>query len=150
MPAFQTIYRLGRRPGEGVFCDIEGLLVGEVALLERSSDLGDVQPWRPRPVADLNHDLSRCYGLPIEIEGKAAGLEAVANALARGELAHAQMTALHLRLPDPPDLGKSAEDVQALPDAYPSRRRLEAGLILNAINSVSLPNAASLMESNKR
>jgi len=123
MPEFQTIFRLGRRPGEGVFCDADGLLVGEVALLERSSDLGDAQGWRPRPVADLNRDLSRCYGLPIEIKTKAGGLESVARALGRGDLAQAQMTALHLRLPDPPDLAKSAGDVQALIDLA---RRLDA------------------------
>jgi hypothetical protein len=66
MAEVQSIFRLGRRPGEGVFCDADGLLVSEVALLERSSDLGDAQAWRPRPLAELNRDLSRCYGLPSD------------------------------------------------------------------------------------
>ncbi len=129
MPECQTLFRLGRRPGEGVFCDAAGLLVGEVALLERSSDLGDAQGWRPRPLAELNRDLSRCYGRPIEIKTKAGGLETVAQALGRGDLAHAQMTALHLRLPDPPDLVKSAGDVQALIDLA---RRLDASGLLKS------------------
>ncbi len=127
MPEFQTTFRLGRRPGEGVFCDADGLLVGEVALLERSADLGEAQGWRPRPLVELNRDLSRCYGLPIEIKAKAGGLETVAQALARGDLAHAQMTALHLRLPDPPDLVKSAGDVEALIDLA---HRLDASGLL--------------------
>ncbi len=116
MPEFQNIFRLGRRPGDGVFCDADGLSVGEVALLERALDSRGAQPWRPRPAAELNRDLSRCYGLPIEIETKAGGLKSVAAALDRGDLAHAQMVALHLRLPDPPDMAKSAGDVQAFID----------------------------------
>jgi muramidase (phage lysozyme) len=127
MAEVQSIFRLGRRPGEGVFCDADGLLVGEVALLERSSDVGDAQAWRPRPLAELNRDLSRCYGLPIEITTKAGALESIARALGRGDLVHAQMTALHLRLPDPPDLVKSAGDVQALIDLA---RRLDASGLL--------------------
>jgi hypothetical protein len=114
LPEFQNIFRLRRRPGEGVFCGADGLSVGEVALLERASDSRGAQPWRPRPAAELNRDLSRCYGLPIEIETKAGGLKSVADALDRGDLAHAQMVALHLRLPDPPDLKKSSVDVQAV------------------------------------
>ena len=102
-------------------------MVGEVALLERSSDVDNVRPWRPRPVAELNRDLSRCYGLPIEIEPKARGLEAVAQALGCGDLAHAQMVALHLCFPDPLDLEKSAGDVQALVDLA---RRLDASGLL--------------------
>jgi len=114
LPEFQNIFRLRRRPGEGVFCGADGLSVGEVALLERASDSRGAQPWRPRPAAELNRDLGRCYGLPIEIETKAGGLKSVADALDRGDLAHAQMVALHLRLPDPPDLKKSSVDVQAV------------------------------------
>lgn len=127
MPEFQTIFRLGRRPGEGVFCDAEGLSVGEVALLERSSDLDEEQRWRPRPVTELNRDLSRCYGLPIDIEPKTNGLEAIAKALGLGDLAHAQLVALHLRLPDPPKPEKSEGDVEALIDLA---RRLDASNLL--------------------
>ncbi len=116
MSEFQNIFRLGRRPGDGVFCDADGLSVGEVALLERALASRGAQPWRPRPAAELNRDLSRCYGLPIEIETKAGGLKSVAAALDRGDLAHAQMVALHLRLPDPPDIAKSTGDVQAFID----------------------------------
>jgi hypothetical protein len=127
LPEFQNIFRLARRPGEGVFCDVDGLSVGEVALLERAPDSRGAQPWRPRPAAELNRDLSRCYGLPIEIEPKAGGLKSVADALDRGDLAHAQMVALHLRLPDPPDMAKSAGDVQAFINLA---RRLDASGLL--------------------
>jgi hypothetical protein len=116
-----------------VFCDAEGLSVGEVALLERPPDLGADQTWRPRPVTELNRDLSRCYGLPIEVAPKAGGLEAIAQALGRGDLIHAQMTALHLRFPDPPDVEKAASDVDTLIDLA---RRLDAsGLLKRDWNS---------------
>ncbi len=116
MPAFQHIFRLGRRPGEGVFCDADGLSIGEVALLQRASDSGDARPLRPRAAAELNRELSLCYGLPIEIQRKIGGLEAVAQALSRGDIAHAQMVALHLRFPDPPDIEKAPGDVRAIVD----------------------------------
>ncbi len=54
--------------------------------------------------------------MPIKIEAKTSGLKSVADALGRGDLVHAQMVALHLRFPDPPDLAKSAGDVQAYID----------------------------------
>ncbi len=127
MPEFHHIFRLARCRGEGVFCDADGLSVGDVALLERAPQSRGAQSWRPRPTARLNHDLSRCYGLPIEIEAKAGGLKSVAEALGRGDLAHAQMVALHLCFPDPPDLKKSAGDVQASIDLA---RRLDASGLL--------------------
>jgi hypothetical protein len=101
--------------------------VGDVPLLERVPDAQGAKPWRPRPTAELNHDLSRCYGLPIEVEPKAGGLTSVAQALGRGDLAHAQMVVLHLRFPDPPDLKKSAGDVQVFIDMA---RRLDASGLL--------------------
>jgi len=124
---FEHLFRLGRRAGDGVFCDQGGLSVGEVALLERASDPGVAEPWRPRPAAEINRDLSRCYGLPIGIEPKIGGLQAIARALGRGDLAHAQIAALQLRIPDPPDLAKSATDAQGLAELA---RRLDASGLL--------------------
>jgi hypothetical protein len=50
-----------------------------------------------------------CYGLPVEFDRKLDGLRAVAQALGRGDVIHAQITTLHLRIPDPPAVGKSVQ-----------------------------------------
>jgi hypothetical protein len=104
-------FRLGHQIGHGVFCDTDGLWVGEVALLERGSESAS---WCPRPTDDLDQDLSGCYGLPIGVKPKLRGLEAVARALSDGDLVLAQITTLHLRLPDPPALAKSVNDAAGL------------------------------------
>jgi len=98
----QHRYRLSEAPGAGVDCDEDGLFVAGVPLLEQS----DVSGWRARPVADLDRDLSKAYGMPVTLEAKVLGLAATARALGNGELARAQMTALFLRLPEPPPLSK--------------------------------------------
>jgi len=116
LPERHNIFRLGQATEDAVFCDADGLSVGDVDLLERASDPRGANGWRPRATAQLNRELSQCYGLPIEIEPKARGLKSVADALARGDLVHAQMVALHLRLPDPPKFAKSVGDVKALVD----------------------------------
>jgi len=70
---------------------------------------GGHDQWEPRPLVDLNRDLSARYGLPVEFEGKINGLRAAAQALGRGDLLHAQIATLHLQIPDPPNLTKSAQ-----------------------------------------
>lgn len=105
------MFRLGRQAGEGVFCGADGLWVGGVALLERESE---PDAWRPRTANDLDQELSRCYGLTVGIKPKLRGLKAVARALDDGDVARAQITALYLRLPDPPNLAKSANGATGL------------------------------------
>jgi hypothetical protein len=102
-------FRLAEHDGSGVSCDERGLFVGGTALLERD-DMGDgAGEWRPRPTADLNYELTRTYGLDVEASAKVGGFAAVARALARGDIAHAQLVALFLRMPDPPTLSKVSE-----------------------------------------
>jgi hypothetical protein len=93
--SFARRFRL--RPG-GIECDAEGLRVGGIALLARDTK----GAWRRRDERDLSRELSELYGFPVEIERKRKGVEAVAAALAKGELARAQIAALLLQLPDPP------------------------------------------------
>lgn len=93
-------------PGRGVSCGENGVFVGEVPLLEGPSAS---DRWKPRPASDLNRDLTARYGLPIEFDRKLDGLQAVAQALGRGDLIHAQIATLHLEIPDPPPLAKSAQ-----------------------------------------
>lgn len=88
-------------------CGENGLFVGGVALLQRTV-LGEPDgEWSPRPVGDLNRELSRLYKFEIDALSKLGGLVAIARALDRGDIAHAQLAALFLRLPDPPDVSKS-------------------------------------------
>ncbi len=58
--------------------------------------------WTRRDGRDLNLDLSKLYGFPLDVGGMRRGVDVVAAALRNGELARAQIAALLLRLPDPP------------------------------------------------
>jgi hypothetical protein len=100
-------FSLSDTPGSGVFCGADGLFVGGVPLLEQTHSGGGLEQWQSRPVSELNRDLGKRYGLPIEFNTKLGGLAAVARALERGDLIHARIATLHLRIPDPPAPGKS-------------------------------------------
>jgi hypothetical protein len=63
------------------------------------SQLPGLEKFRPRPVADLNRDLSRRYGLPVDLSTKTGGLEVIAEALNRGDFIHAHIATLHLQIP---------------------------------------------------
>jgi hypothetical protein len=97
-------FGLSNERGTGVFCDENGLLVGGVPLLERIRSNDSPEQWRPRPVFDLNRDLSKRYGLPIEISSKMGSLAAIARALDRGDLVHALIATTHLQFPDLGDI----------------------------------------------
>jgi hypothetical protein len=100
-------YRLSK---EGVQCDEQGLSVGGVPLLLRSSRRGGSDSWMVRPDDELNSALGNLYGLPIDIAEKRDRLAGVAKALQSGELALAKIATLLLRFPDPPSLAKSAPE----------------------------------------
>jgi hypothetical protein len=84
------------------------VFVGAVPLLERCFGKGPsgCDEWQARRLPEINQELSEHYGLPIEFGGKVGGLRAVARALSRGDLLHAQIVTLHLQIPDPPVFGK--------------------------------------------
>jgi hypothetical protein len=66
---------------------------------------------------ELNRDLSKRYGVPVEFDAKLEALAAIARALDRGDLLHAHIATLHLQIPDPPSLAnatRSASEVIAL------------------------------------
>jgi len=115
----------------GVSCGENGVFVGAVSLLTRNSDAGarDSHQWQPRPLADINRDLSMRFGLPVEFDQKLDGLDAVARALSRGDLIHAQIGTLHLEIPDPPMLAKSAQTPSEIMDMA---RQLRASGLLKA------------------
>lgn len=127
--------QLGRRfglsdvHGSGVSCSENGVFVGAVPLLEQGRGPSEPDQWHPRSVSDLNRDLSKCYGLPVEFSLKMDGLEAVARALGRGDVFHAQIATLHLEIPDPPLRTKSAQSPSELLNLA---RRLQASGLLKA------------------
>jgi hypothetical protein len=120
-------FALSDQPGEGVYCDESGLFVGGVALLERFQ--GDSFGWQPRPLPELNRDLGRRYGLPVELNAKLGGLTAIARALSRCDLIHARIATLHLRLPDPPAVTQSFHSTK---DVVDFARQLKASGLLKA------------------
>ena len=107
--SFTRYFRL--HPGR-IECDAGGLRVGGVALLAR----GAKGAWAKRDERDLDRELSKLYGFPLDFARMRRGVDAVAAALANGELARAQIAALLLQLPDPP------ASAGPQPDALQKRR----------------------------
>jgi hypothetical protein len=91
----------------GVTCGPDGLFVGGAPMLRRARSY-DGGGWNPRPVSERDEALAEVYGLPVDSVGKQGGLEVVARALDRGNLALASIGAVLLRFPDPPALTKDA------------------------------------------
>lgn len=102
-------FSLSVEPTRGVFCGQEGLFVGGVPLLERRRNSSGTDEWQPRPAADLNRELQKHYGVPVEFERKMGGLGAICRALNRSDLIHAQIATLHLQIPEPPVFTKAAQ-----------------------------------------
>jgi hypothetical protein len=100
--------------GHGVSCDQTGLFVGAVPLLEPCRNCAGFQKWRPRPMDELNRDLSNRYGVPVQFDAKLEALAAIARALDRGDLLHAHIATLHLQIPDPPPFANAAQSASEL------------------------------------
>jgi hypothetical protein len=93
--------------GHGVSCDAGGAFIESVPLLKRTR-IGDQDAWAPRDACDISTELGAAYGLPIDVASKAKGFDAIARALNAGNIAHAQLVALHLKFPQAPELSKRA------------------------------------------
>ena len=78
-------------------------------LSSRVTGCAGLKKFQPRPVDDLNRDLSKRYGLPVDLGAKTGSLAAIAQALSRGDIIHAQVATLHLQIPDPPPLAKGPQ-----------------------------------------
>ena len=69
--------------------------------------------FAPRAIESINGELSRRYGAEIDATSRLAGLELVASCLKSGDLPRAQIGALMVRFPDPPQvLAKGQQDIQ--------------------------------------
>jgi hypothetical protein len=75
LSAFGRRFGLSEQRGHGVSCDQTALFVGAVPLLEPCRNCAGFQKWRPRPMDELNRDLSNRYGVPVQLDAK---LEALA------------------------------------------------------------------------
>ena len=120
-------FGLSKMSGSGISCGRAGVFVGEVPLLERPRGPNASQQWQPRRMPDLNRDLGKRYDLPVEFTAKIGGLAAIARALDRGDLVHAQIAALHLQIPDPPALTKTAQSMSEIADL--ARQLRSSGLL---------------------
>jgi len=65
---------------------------------------------------ELNRDLSKRYGVPVEFDAKLEALAAIARALDRGDLLHAHIATLHLQIPDPPSLANATRSASKVID----------------------------------
>jgi hypothetical protein len=122
-------FHLSEQHAHGVSCNDKGVFVGAVPLIEPCHGCAGLKKFQPRPLPDLNRDLSKRYGLPVDLSTKTGALAAIAQALSRGDMIHAQIATLHLQIPDPPPLAKgpqSATQVIAL------AKELRASGLLNA------------------
>jgi hypothetical protein len=129
-----------RLTGEGVACSVHGLAIGGVALLARSASRPSAR-WSVRPLADLDTELSARYGLAVDVSSKVAGIEVVARALDKGDIALAQIAALLLQFPDPPELAKQACGGSAL--ASLASELICSGLLKGDWNSDAHPRTGT-------
>ena len=93
----RLLFKLDQNPkGLGLRCDSGGLFLGGDALLERDRH-GN---FEARPASDLQKVLGRVYGDETNWENRIRSVKLVANALNKGDMARAMMTAVLMRLPD--------------------------------------------------
>jgi len=107
-PFGRTHTLASRRDDRRVFCGSEGLFVGPVPLLESAPHSCGARHFAPRPLAEVNRDLERCYGLPVDASAIEGAIAAVARALNDGDPARACIAAVFLRLPDIPEASPQA------------------------------------------
>lgn len=113
MPGLRGFSLAWRRSGHNVSCGEDGVFVGNVALLNRSSTFGK-ELWTVRPINELNDDLTNLYRLPVDATGKLGAMSLVAVALNRGDPATAAIATVQMQFPDPPRLEKGTEARQEI------------------------------------
>jgi hypothetical protein len=107
------IWRLSENTGDdnlGLACTEQGLMLGRTALIERRDGRFAV-----RERAEIERLLSRAYRKHLPVDRIMSGLATVTAALNANDQALARIAAVHLRIPDLPDLAArdamEAEDV---------------------------------------
>jgi hypothetical protein len=107
------IWRLSENSGDdnlGLACTAQGLMLGRTALIERRDGRFAV-----RERAEIERPLGRAYRKQLPVDRIVSGLATVTAALNANDQALARIAAVHLRIPDLPDLAArdamEAEDV---------------------------------------
>ena len=94
----QLMFKLDQNPeGRGLRCDHDGLFLGRNALLQKN----DEGNFEARSDCEVQKTLDRVYGGELTWESQIRSVKLVANALNKGDMARATMTAVLMRLPDP-------------------------------------------------
>lgn len=99
------VFRLSSGDDNGVSCDARGVFVGAIPLLSCVRDAADCDVWRARSEADLNRELTRIYGVPVDIAAKSGGLATIARAYNSNNVVLAKIATVQLQFPDPPTAG---------------------------------------------
>jgi hypothetical protein len=106
----------------GLACTEQGLVLGRTALIERR-DTGFVARER----SDLEHLLGCAYRTKLSVDRLMPGLATVASALNANDQGLARIAAVHLRIPDLPDLAaRDAMEAEDVLIKYRRQRELKA------------------------
>jgi len=107
------VWRLSENSGDdnlGLACTEQGLMLGRTALIEQRDGRFVVREW-----AEIERLLSRAYRKQLSVDRIMSALATVTAALNANDQGLARIAAVHLRIPDLPDLAArdamEAEDV---------------------------------------
>jgi hypothetical protein len=117
-PYCQT-FRLYERGEAGICCDVDGVALGPLKLVERAEE-----SYFLRPAEDVIQALEAAYGLLPEAVAETLALKIVgiARSLNAGELFYAQLKTLYLRLPEIPAENFAKIQRAAMQKSDPGRR----------------------------
>ncbi len=127
---FGRWYRLAPRGGAGLSCDRDGVALGPIALIHRTSASEEGTRYVARQPAEVARALGLAYRdmSETELERCLAGLDRIIEALDRGDYSLAAIMAIQLRLPeiDAVGMAKLAKAVE-LHKYNPDQPRVPAG-----------------------
>lgn len=106
---FARHFSLSETPGIGIYCGPEGVFVGNVPLL--TPDASGFPKWKVREIEEIDFNLSKLYGLPVELGPRISALATVANALDRNDVFSARLATLHLQIPEPPSSNSNSDEM---------------------------------------
>ncbi|HWK46205.1 MAG TPA: hypothetical protein VNT30_15900 [Stellaceae bacterium] len=102
------VFRLTDSPDrKGLCCDKIGVAWGPLALLDKKTDHRMVDTFTVRDQGDLERIIDTAFGIKVDFSSRISTLRLVAKSLNAGDIGHAQMMALHLKLPELPDAATS-------------------------------------------
>jgi hypothetical protein len=94
------MFRLTKRGGDALCCDLRGVALGPVALVEVAEANGR-RVYRVRPAEEIARTLALAYDpfTPDDLARRLSGLEVAARALEAGDMAKAAVATVLLKLP---------------------------------------------------